>query len=301
VKTLIPDELGAHMSIAGGLHLAIERGHALGCFAVQIFVKNQRQWAAPPLRDDDVRAFRAARRSSRVQSVFAHASYLINLASPDPAAWQRAVSFFTDELERAEALGLACVAIHPGSHLGTGTEAGLDRVARAVAEVLRRTRGYRVRVALENTAGAGGSVGRTFGELGALVKRLEGARRVGVCLDTCHLFAAGYDIRSAAGYEAAMAECAREVGISRVVAFHLNDARTPLGSGLDRHEHIGRGYLGLSAFRLLLNDPRFAAVPKVLETPKEPEPAADLRNLATLRRLRRLSAKTSRPPAGRAR
>src|SRR6185436_18555480 len=126
VKTLMPDELGAHMSIAGGLHLAIERGQALGCFAVQIFVKNQRQWAAPPLRDDDVRAFRAARRSSRVQSVFAHASYLINLASPDPAAWQRAVSFFTDELERAEALGLACVAIHPGSHLGTGTEASLD-------------------------------------------------------------------------------------------------------------------------------------------------------------------------------
>jgi deoxyribonuclease-4 len=289
------------MSIAGGLHLAMERGHALGCFAVQIFVKNQRQWAAPPLRDDDVRAFRAARRASRVRSVFAHASYLINLASPDPAAWQRAVSFFTDELERAEALGLACVAIHPGSHLGTGTEGGLDRVARAVAEVLRRTRGYRIRVALENTAGAGGSVGRTFGELGALVKRLDGARRVGVCLDTCHLFAAGYDIRSPAGYEAAMTECAREVGMARVLAFHLNDARTPLGSGLDRHEHIGRGYLGLGAFRLLLNDPRFAAVPKVLETPKDPEPAADLRNLAILRRLRRVSATSSRRPVGRAR
>jgi deoxyribonuclease IV len=301
VKTLAPDELGAHMSIAGGLHLALERGHTLGCFAVQIFVKNQRQWAAPLLRDADVRTFRATRRASRVRSVFAHASYLINLASPDPTAWQRAVSFFTDELERAEALGLACVAIHPGSHLGTGTEAGVERVALAVREVLRRTRGYRVRVALENTAGAGGSVGRTFGELGTLVKRLEGARRVGVCLDTCHLFAAGYDIRSPAGYEAAMAECAREVGMNRVLAFHLNDARAPLGSGLDRHEHIGRGYLGLPAFRLLLNDPRFAGVPKVLETPKEPEPAADLRNLATLRRLRRVSATSSRPRAGRAR
>jgi deoxyribonuclease-4 len=301
VATLRPDELGAHMSIAGGLHLALERGQALGCFAVQIFVKNQRQWAAPPLRDDDVRAFRAARRSSGVRAVFAHASYLINLASPDPVAWQRAVSFFTDELERAEALGLACVAIHPGSHLGTGTEAGLDRVAEAVAEVLRRTRGYRVRVALENTAGGGGSVGRTFAELGALLTRLQGARRVGVCVDTCHLFAAGYDLRSAAGYEAAMEECAREVGISRVLAFHLNDARAPLGSGLDRHEHIGRGHLGLPAFRLLLNDPRFAAVPKVLETPKEPEPEADLRNLATLRRLRRVSATSSRRPAGRGR
>ena len=301
MKTRVADELGAHMSIAGGLHLALERGHALGCFAVQIFVKNQRQWAAPPLRDEDVRAFRATRRASRVRSVFAHASYLINLASPDPVAWQRAVSFFTDELERAEALGLSCVAIHPGSHLGTGSAAGVERVAQAVTEVLRRTRGYRVRVALENTAGAGGSVGRTFGELGALVKRLGGARRVGVCLDTCHLFAAGYDIRSPTGYDAAMAECAREVGIGRVLAFHLNDARAPLGSGLDRHEHIGRGYLGLPAFRLLLNDPRFTDVPKVLETPKDPEPAADLRNLATLRRLRRVSGTSSRPPAGRVR
>jgi deoxyribonuclease-4 len=289
------------MSIAGGLHLALERGAALGCFAVQIFVKNQRQWAARPLGDDEARAFRAARRSTGVRAVFAHASYLINLASPDPIAWERAVSFFTDELERAEALGLACVAIHPGSHLGTGIETGLDRVATAVREVLRRTRGYRVRVALENTAGGGGSVGRTFGELGALLRRLQGGRRVGVCLDTCHLFAAGYDIRSPAGYHAAMDECAREVGMSRVLAFHLNDARAPLGSGLDRHEHIGRGYLGLPAFRLLLNDPRFATVPKVLETPKDPEPEADLRNLATLRGLRRVSGTSSRPRAGRAR
>jgi deoxyribonuclease-4 len=289
------------MSIAGGLHLALERGAALGCFAVQIFVKNQRQWAARPLGDDEARAFRAARRSTGVRAVFAHASYLINLASPDPIAWERAVSFFTDELERAEALGLACVAIHPGSHLGTGVETGLDRVATAVREVLRRTRGYRVRVALENTAGGGGSVGRTFGELGALLRRLQGARRVGVCLDTCHLFAAGYDIRSPAGYHAAMDECAREVGMSRVLAFHLNDARAPLGSGLDRHEHIGRGYLGLPAFRLLLNDPRFATVPKVLETPKDPEPEADLRNLATLRGLRRVSGTSSRSRAGRAR
>jgi len=289
------------MSIAGGLHLALERGAALGCFAVQIFVKNQRQWAARPLGDDEARAFRAARRSTGVRAVFAHASYLINLASPDPIAWERAVSFFTDELERAEALGLSCVAIHPGSHLGAGIEAGLDRVARAVREVLRRTRGYRVRVALENTAGGGGTLGRTFGELGALLTRLQGARRVGVCLDTCHLFAAGYDIRSAAGYHAAMDECAREVGMSRVLAFHLNDAQASLGSGLDRHEHIGRGHLGLPAFRLLLNDPRFATVPKVLETPKDPEPQADLRNLATLRRLRRVSGRSSRPPAGRGR
>jgi deoxyribonuclease IV len=295
------DELGAHMSIAGGLHLALERGRALGCFAVQIFVKNQRQWAARPLGDDEARTFRSARRSTGIPSVFAHASYLINLASPEPTAWARAVDAFADELERAEALGLACVAIHPGSHLGTGVEAGLARVAAAVRETLRRTRGYRVRIALENTAGGGGTLGRTFGELAALLDRTDRARRVGVCLDTCHLFAAGYDLRTPAGYGAAMAECERVVGVPRVLAFHLNDARAPLGSGLDRHEHIGRGRLGLGAFRMLLNDGRFRAVPKVLETPKEPEPAADRRNLAVLRRLRAVSARTSRPPAGRAR
>ena len=295
------DDLGAHMSIAGGLHLALERGHALDCGAVQIFVKNQRQWAARPLGDEEVRAFRAARRATGIPAVFAHGSYLINLASPAPAAWRQAVDAFTDELERAEALGLSCVAIHPGSHLGSGVEAGLGRVAAAVAEVLRRTRGYRVRVALENTAGAGGTLGRTFAELGAMLDRVGRPRRVGVCLDTCHLFAAGYDIRTAAGYRAAMAECARAVGLERVLAFHLNDAKAPLGSGLDRHENIGRGWLGLAPFRRLLGDARFGGVPKVLETPKEPEPAADRRNLAVLRRLRRVSARTSRPPAGSAR
>jgi deoxyribonuclease-4 len=211
------------------------------------------------------------------------------------------VDAFTDELERAEALGLFCVAIHPGSHLGTGVEAGIARVAAAVGESLRRTRGYRVRIALENTAGAGGTLGRTFAELGAMLDRVGRARRVGVCLDTCHLFAAGYDIRAAAGYRAAMAECAGAVGLERVLAFHLNDAKTALGSGLDRHEHIGRGRLGLAPFRMLLNDRRFEGVPKVLETPKEPEPAADRRNLAVLRRLRPVSAPRSRPPAGRAR
>jgi len=281
------DELGAHMSIAGGLPLALERGQALGCHAVQIFLKNQRQWAARPLGDDEARAFRAARRASGIAAVFAHASYLINLATPEPTAWRQAVDAFTDELERGEALGLGCVVIHPGSHLGAGVEWGLGRVADAVREALRRTRGYRVRIALENTAGAGGGLGRTLGELGALLDRAGRPRRLGVCLDTCHLFAAGYDVRTAIGYEAAIAECAQAVGLERVLAFHLNDAKAPLGSGLDRHEHIGRGELGLAPFRSLLNDRRFAAVPKVLETPKEPEPVADRRNLAALRRLRR--------------
>jgi deoxyribonuclease-4 len=289
------------MSIAGGLHLALARGRALRCDAVQIFLKNQRQWAARPLGADEVRAFRAARRATGIRWVFAHASYLINLASPSPAAWARAVDAFTDELESAEALGLGSVVIHPGSHLGTGVEAGVARVAAALGEALRRTRGYRVRVALENTAGAGGALGKTFAELGAMLDRVDRARRVGVCLDTCHLFAAGYDVRTAAGYLGVIAECERVVGLERVLAFHLNDARTPLGSGLDRHENIGRGELGLGPFRRLLNDSRFAGIPKVLETPKEPEPIADRRNLTVLRWLRRVSARTSRPRDGRER
>jgi deoxyribonuclease-4 len=279
------DLIGAHVSIAGGLHRAMERGAELGCGAVQIFLKNQRQWAAAPLTDSDARAFRAARRRAGIAVVFAHASYLLNLAAAGPAQRAQAVDAFTDELERAEALGLACVVIHPGSHGGDGLEAGLDRVTAALDECTRRTPGYRVRVALENTAGAGHTIGRTFADLGALLGRAARPERLGVCIDTCHLFAAGYDVRRGAGWDQAIAECAECIGPRRVLAFHLNDSRAGLGSGLDRHEHIGRGALGLGPFRRLLNDARFARVPKVIETPKAPEPLADRRNLATLRRL----------------
>ena len=284
--TLRGDEIGAHMSIAGGLHQALERGRAVGCGAVQIFLKNQRRWAAKPLEAEEIRLFRAARRHTGIRRVFAHSSYLINLASPHPSAWAQAVTAFTDGLERAEALGLSCVVIHPGSHMGAGLEAGLRRVIAALDETLARTSGYRIKVALENTAGGGNSVGRTFAELATLIDGAARPERIGVCVDTCHLFAAGYDVRTEAGFGRAMTECESAVGRRRVLAFHLNDARAPLGSGLDRHEHIGRGFLGLAPFRFLLNDRRFARVPKVLETPKKPEPTADLRNLAILRRLR---------------
>lgn len=285
-----PDELGAHMSIAGGLYRALERGAELACGAVQIFVKNQRQWAARPLSGDEVRAFVAARRRTRIRSVFAHASYLINLAAPDPVAWARAVEVFADELERAEALGLGALVIHPGSHMGAGLEAGLARVTAGIDAALERTRGYRVKVALENTAGGGHTIGRTFGELAALLERSAAPERLGVCVDTCHLHAAGYDLRTPAGYRGVMDECVSVLGPRRILAFHLNDARAPRGSGRDRHEHIGEGALGLGPFRRLLRDTRFARVPKVLETPKEPEPIADRKNLRTLRALRRVSA-----------
>jgi deoxyribonuclease-4 len=274
------------MSIAGGLALALERGIVVGCSVVQIFLKNQRQWTARPYADAEVREFRAAWRASGIRAVFAHANYLINLATPVPAEWQRAVDVFADELDRAEALGLPFVVIHPGSHRGAGVEDGIRRVARAIDVLHERSRGYRVRIALENTAGGGASIGRTFEELAAVIGAVAEPERVGVCLDTCHLFAAGYDIRSAAGYRTVMARGMRLLGRRRVVAFHLNDAKQPLGSGLDRHEKIGRGRLGVESFRHLMNDRRFARVPMALETPKDPEPRADRAALALLRSLR---------------
>jgi deoxyribonuclease-4 len=281
------DFLGAHMSIAGGLHRALLLGRAAGCSVVQLFLKNQLQWRARPYVPEEISEFKAAWRATGMRVVFAHATYLINLAAPDPAEWRRAVNAFHDELERAEALGLPFVIIHPGSHRGAGLEAGIGRIALALDELAARTRGYRVMVLLENTAGGGATIGKSFEELAAIMQRLEAPERVGVCLDTCHLFAAGYDIRTRAGYQAAMRECARHVGLGRVRAFHLNDARAPLGSGLDRHEKIGRGHLGVEAFRWLLNDRRFSRIPMALETPKHPEPRADREALALLRRLRR--------------
>jgi len=281
-----PDLLGAHMSIAGGLHLALERGREAGCSAVQIFLKNQLQWKAKPYTEEEVRHFAAARKATGIRTVFAHSSYLINLAAQSSADWNRAVGAFHDELERAEALGLPFVIIHPGSHKGLGLEAGIRRIIEALNEVVSRTSGYRVRVLLENTAGGGATIGRTFEELAAL---LEGARtpeRLGICLDTCHLFAAGYDLRTRGGYETVIKSCAAIVGLRQVRAFHLNDAQAPLGSGLDRHEKIGKGRLGKEAFRWLMRDRRFARVPMVLETPKDPEPRADRLALALLRKLR---------------
>lgn len=283
---MAPDLLGAHMSIAGGLHLALERGREAGCSAVQIFLKNQLQWKAKPYTEEEVRHFAAARKATGIRTVFAHSSYLINLAAQSSADWNRAVGAFHDELERAEALGLPFVIIHPGSHKGLGLEAGIRRIIEALNEVVSRTSGYRVRVLLENTAGGGATIGRTFEELAAL---LEGARtpeRLGICLDTCHLFAAGYDLRTRGGYETVIKSCAAIVGLRQVRAFHLNDAKAPLGSGLDRHEKIGKGRLGKEAFRWLMRDRRFARVPMVLETPKDPEPRADRLALALLRKLR---------------
>jgi deoxyribonuclease-4 len=291
----MPDRLGAHMSIAGGLDRALIRGRAVGCSVVQIFLKNQLQWAAKPYTDEEIRTFKSAWRETGIRTVFAHATYLINLAAPAPAEWNRAVAAFHDELERAEALGLPFVVIHPGSHRGMGLDNGIDRIAKALDELMSRTRGYRVNVLLENTAGGGATIGRSFEELAAILASVRRGERIGVCLDTCHLYAAGYDVSRQEVYAETMAACGRLVGFDRVRAFHLNDAKQPLGSGLDRHEKIGRGHLGRDAFRWLLNDPRFARVPMAIETPKEPEPRADREALALLRRLQARRPKARSP------
>jgi deoxyribonuclease-4 len=273
------------MSIAGGLPNAIHRGVAAGCGVVQLFVRNQLQWAARRLDEAEIVGFRQALAGSGLRTACAHANYLINLATPDPAERARAMAALLDDLDRAERLGLPFVVLHPGSHRGAGVEAGLATLAHALDEIARRTAGWRVRLALENTAGAGNALGSRASELGAIIARVRRPERLALCLDTCHLFAAGYDIRRARGFAGALAEIDRAVGIERVVAFHLNDCRAGLGARLDRHENIGGGRIGLAAFRFLVNHPRLGTLPMILETPKRDD--GDAHNLATLRSLRR--------------
>ncbi|MGH7348739.1 MAG: deoxyribonuclease IV [Candidatus Rokuibacteriota bacterium] len=278
-----PDLLGAHMSIAGGLFRALERGREVGCGAVQIFLRNQRQWAARPYTDSEVREFRAAWKATGVRVVFAHANYLINLATPVPAEWRRAVDAFHDELERAEALGLPFVVIHPGSHRDTGLEEGIRRVAGAIDALHERTRGYRGRIVLENTAGGGSSIGRSFEELAAILAAVREPARVGVCLDTCHLFAAGYPLDEPERAGTPFDEL-RDLRLAdRLGLVHANDSRDPRGSRRDRHDRPGRGSIGQAGFRGLLADPLVRERAVLVETPgREEEHALDV---ATLRRL----------------
>jgi deoxyribonuclease-4 len=261
--------LGAHMSIAGGLPLACERGGAVGCDVIQLFVKNERQWKAKPLGKLEVSEFKAARKAHGIKTAFAHDTYLINLASPDRALWRKSLGAFVDELERCEALGLEFLVTHPGSPGAAGEEAGLENMRKALDQAHQRTPGYRVRILLETTAGQGQTVGWKFEQMDRILGALKAPERVGLCFDTCHVFAAGYDISTPAGYGRTMEELDRIVGVDKVEAFHLNDSKKPLGCRVDRHEHIGKGEIGLEAFRCLMSDRRFRGVPKVIETPKD--------------------------------
>lgn len=275
------------MSIAGGHDRAVRAAAGVGFAAVQLFTKSSNQWAARPLEPDGIALFRASLAETGIAPAVGHNSYLINLASPDDALRRRSLDAMATELGRADALGLAELVIHPGAHMGEGDDAGLLRVARSLDEVHRRTRGAATRIALETTAGQGTCLGHRFEHLGRILAEVAEPERLSVCVDTCHVFAAGYPLATAEEYNATMDELDRAVGLARVRVWHLNDSRRERGSRVDRHAGIGRGHLGLDPFRRIVRDPRFAAVPMILETPKGTENGRDLDalNLETLRRL----------------
>lgn len=278
--------LGAHCSAQGGVSRALERAAAIGCGAVQLFTKNNNRWFEKPLADDEVKRFRRAARGFRKGFLFSHDAYLINLGSPRPAVLKNSLRAMADEIRRADALGLAGVVMHPGSHLGKGEEWGIARIAKSLDEVLAETKGAKSRVWLETTAGQGTNLGHRFEQIAEIMSAVCTPERLGVCVDTCHIFAAGYDIRGPKEYAATMRELIRLVGMRNIRAFHLNDSQRELGSRVDRHAHIGEGMIGLEGFRHLMNDERFAKRPMVLETPKGPDQKEDVENLARLRGLR---------------
>lgn len=273
------------MSIAGGVELAPERGGSVGCEIIQLFTKSSNQWAAKPLTEKDVSLFKENLKKHRIRTAFAHDSYLINLASPEAALHKKSLAAFIHELERAEALGLMALVFHPGSHMEKGEESALKKISDSVNQAHLKTPGFKVLTCFENAAGQGTNVGYRFEHLAQLIERVEDKKRVGVCLDTQHAFAAGYDLRTEEGYEKVFGEFEKIVGVKWLKAFHLNDSKKGLGSRVDRHEHIGKGELGLIPFRCLMNDPRFKDHPMSLETPKGPDLKEDVMNLATLRKL----------------
>lgn len=276
------DLIGAHISIKGGLHTVFERAAAIDASAAALFAKNSNQWKGKELTDADCATFAGLR---TVRPLLTHASYLINLATTNEEFHRKSIDAMVDELDRAERLGIHAVVLHPGAHMGAGADAAIEQIARSLDRIHAMIPNHRVVTLLETAAGQGSCVGCTFEELGRMIALVADKRRVGLCFDTCHVFAAGYDIRTRDGYERTVDEIERHVGLDNVGAFHLNDSKKDLGSRVDRHEHIGEGQIGLDAFRFLLNDSRFARIPKVIETPKTIETESDRKNLATLRGL----------------
>jgi len=273
------------MSIRGGVSTAIERARSINCTAMQIFVKNNMQWFARPLRREEIRAFLDHVQRGELLSIFAHANYLINLAATNPQFHANSIRALSEELIRADQLRLPFVVLHPGAHLDAGEEAGLEKVVESIDRVLAGLPKIKTRIALETTAGQGSCLGNKFEQLAYIIKRVLEPERLCVCLDTAHLFAAGYDITSEASMRKTLREFDRVIGRDRLVAVHLNDSKTARGSRVDRHEHIGKGRIGLDAFRFIMRDRRFRQVPKVLETPKGDDLREDVMNLKTLRGL----------------
>ena len=276
--------LGAHMSIRGGVSMAIERARSINCTAMQIFVKNNMQWFARPLARAEIRAFLDHVQRRELLSVFGHANYLINLAATNPQFHANSIRALAEELVRADQLELPFLVLHPGAHLGAGEQAGLEKIVNSIDEVFRKVPNLKTKIALEITAGQGSCIGHRFEHLAHIIENVREPERLRVCVDTAHLFAAGYDIGSESGVRKIFREFDRVVGSDRLVAIHVNDSKTPCGSRVDRHEHIGKGRIGLDAFRFVMRSPRFRKIPKVLETPKSKDLAEDVINLNRLRR-----------------
>ena len=279
--------LGAHMSISGGYRAAVERAAACGCDCVQLFTKNNNQWHAKQITPEEAEQFRKALSELGVSHPAAHDAYLINLASPDKAIWRKSVDAFIVELRRADTLGILYLVAHPGSYTSSSEALGLGRVVRALDEIHGQTRAVRCKCLLETTAGQGTSLGWRFEHLATILDGAKDPDRLGICFDTCHVFAAGYPMGNQKEYRATMTALNATVGLDQIRAFHLNDSRRALGSRVDRHAHIGRGMMGLEPFRLLLADRRFRRTPMYLETPKGEENGVDLDaiNLSVLRAL----------------
>jgi deoxyribonuclease-4 len=277
--------LGAHMSIAGGVGNALIDGKKVECDAIQIFTKSSRQWAAKPYSKEEIAQFHANRKETGITSIVAHDSYLLNLGSPDAGLRKRSIAAFIDELERCEVLGVSNLIAHPGAHVGAGELAGIKAIAKSLDEVHKACPGFKAKVTLEITAGQGSNLGYRFEQIGEIIDATKASDRLRVCFDTEHAFAAGYDIRTKEGYERTFSEFDEAIGLDRLAAFHLNDSKKEFHSRVDRHEHIGKGFIGVAAFRMLMNDKRFWGLPMCLETPKGPDLKEDRENLALLRSL----------------
>jgi len=275
--------LGAHMSIGGGVHTAFERGKLVGCTTMQIFSKNNNQWKGKPLADPDIINYKNEAKKTNIRPVVVHSSYLINLCAKDKSTLKKSRESFLDELNRCRLLGIPYFIFHPGSHVGQGEETGLKIIAESLNLLHERTKGYRVKSVVEVTAGQGSNLGYRFEQIRKLIDMIENKKRMGVCIDTCHLFAAGYDISNEKGYEKTFEEFDNIIGLKRLMVIHLNDSKGILGSRLDRHEHIGKGKIGDTGFSLLMNDKRFIDIPKILETPKGIDMKEDVMNLDRLR------------------
>jgi deoxyribonuclease-4 len=277
--------LGAHMSIAGGVGNALLEGKKVDCDAIQIFTKSSRQWASKPYTKEEIEFFDSNRKETGISRIIAHDSYLLNLGSPDSVLRARSVAAFIDELERCETLAVTNLVAHPGSHTGAGEAVGIKTIAKSLDEVHKACPGYNVKITLEITAGQGSNLGYRFQQIGDIMDATKESERLRVCFDTEHAFAAGYDIRTKDGYEQTFSEFDDAIGIKLLAAFHLNDSKKEFNSRVDRHEHIGKGFIGVEAFRLLMNDRRFWGLPMCLETPKGPDLKEDRENLTLLRGL----------------